>query len=539
MFKLITKPSFLLLISLIGFVLFNLGNRPFATPDEGRYVEIPREMVETGDWITPRLNGVKYFEKPALFYWMQATAIKMFGINEFSMRLWVAILAALTVIGVYRFVRYFESEHAAFFAGSILISSALFYALSRLIILDMPLTCFTALAMLSFFYAFHQDGLKRRFGFYGFAVCLALGVLTKGIVTLAIAGPVIVAWLSFNKQWGNLRPFYPFTAALILLLIAAPWHILASFANHDFVHKYFIVEHFERYTTTVHMRYQPVWYFVPIFLVGLLPWTLNLFHAQNLKRDVYDPYDIKSFLWIWLVWVIGFFSISNSKLIPYILPAFPPAAILLGRFFYDLYQENVELGVLKYLSAGFYGLVGIVGIALPCYVPDLFQDHETLIPYVYVLGGVFIMLGIVVALIRQNRHYIYSQYLLAIVVIVMVNVAAPEAQKTSVKPIAEYINNSLEKRRVVSFRTYFQDLPVYTHQRVIVAEASGELEFGMKAENTSEWMIAEEKLIERMKHEKFWIVAKRGAVEALRSRYKKIKFTEILSTKEIVLIKNN
>jgi 4-amino-4-deoxy-L-arabinose transferase-like glycosyltransferase len=540
MLKHILKPTFLLLLTMVAIVLFNLGGRPLSNPDEGRYVEIPREMVESGNYVTPRLNGLKYFEKPPLFYWLQALHIKLFDINETSMRLWVAILSMLTVAGVYIFTRHFESEKAAFFASSTLLLSGLFYALSRVIILDMPLTCFVTLGLLSFFYAFHHDGGRRRIFMYVFSIFMALGILTKGIVILALAGPIIFIWLTYTREWQNLRPFYPISCLVIMAAIAAPWHILASHENPDFLHKYFYVEHWLRYTTKMHMRYQPMWYFIPILILGFLPWTFNFFHKKHYERESFDPYRLKSFCWIWFLWVLGFFSISNSKLIPYILPAFPAIAILMGRFFYDVYHDAIDIKPTRFIAGGLYLALGCVAFLLPSAAQNLFKDASQIIPYVYSLGAIFIIGGCFMMMAAPNRVYIFSQYVVGIAILVLINLGAEYIQKTSAKPIAQYILEHDSSRRVVSYKTYLQDLPVYTKQRVIVADATGELEFGMLAEDSSAWMINTQKLLHRMKSEKFWIVGKRGEIDALKIlSKKKSTLVEVFSHKELVLLKNN
>ena len=253
------------LYTLLGIFLFLLigldGGRPFATPDEARYVEIPREMVEKNDFITPRLNAMKYFEKPPLFYWMQAFVLKSFGMDEGIMRINVMLCAFLCIAMIFFFTRKYINSLTAIWSAIILATGGLFYALSRLIILDMPLTTCITGAFLCFYTGFYSEGLKRRFLLYGFTTFCSLGILIKGIVVLALLGPAILIWLTLTKQWHKLFPLYIPSCLLLFLAITLPWHYLAHIHNSDFLYKYFYVEHFLRYTTTIHSRYQPVWFF--------------------------------------------------------------------------------------------------------------------------------------------------------------------------------------------------------------------------------------------------------------------------------------
>ena len=289
-------------------------DRPFAAPDEARYIEIPREMVETGDWLTPRLNGVRYFEKPPLMYWIHATLISFFGTTEWIMRLVPAFFGWLGAISTYLFAQ--KIFGVGRWAAWILVTSALYVSLSRLIILDMPLTTCITVGLICFYQAIVT---RKRIWFYSMTTAFAAGVMIKGLIAVALPGLVIVVWMCIERI--PLRPFYPFSNGLLFLILVAPWHIMMHLKHPDFLHQYFVVEHFLRYTTTLHKRYQPFWFFIPVFIIGMLPWTfssLRSFRFQGPSR----------FLCVWILCFFAFFSFSNSKLIPYLLPVFTPMAIL-------------------------------------------------------------------------------------------------------------------------------------------------------------------------------------------------------------------
>ena len=537
---------------LIFFFTFQLGNRPFATPDEGRYVEIPREMVATGDYLTPRLNGIKYFEKPPLFYWLQASNIKMFGIQEGPMRLWVAFFALIGCLATYAFGKTNFDRTTGIFSAFVLGSSVLYFSLSRLIILDMPVSILVTLILYSFYQGFEaESGTKRRLWFYCFSISCALGVLTKGIMALAIPGPIIVIWLTVTGGWKRVLPVYLPTSLFLFLLIAAPWHILVSLKNPEFAYKYFIVEHFMRYTTDVHLRYKPIWFFIPILIAGFLPWTAFI-PASIVDAWKNRTSSLNSYLLIWAGWVFAFFSVSNSKLIPYILPMFPALALLIGKYLSDIWtNKNPKNKTTLYIyNSVFCIALCLLGGGIALYFPELLEEKADLLPYIHSLMAIFFISGLLTFLyIKRTDSPISfeslagsvfvrifnlrtSQIIISIVcassvaiLITLIN-AAPYMQRPSIKPLAEIIQAQKQLGdKVVSFMAYYQDLPVYTRQTVTVVEAKGELEFGTTVEDTSSWMIKEEQFL-KLWHEKqrVWGIGRKAELDRFQKLYPKFKY---------------
>jgi len=250
----------MLILTLILGLLFGwgLGQRALWHPDEGRYVEIPREMTVSGDYVTPRLNGVKYFEKPVLFYWLQAGAIKVFGISESAMRLWPAAFALIGCLAVYVAGRKLYDRRTGLIAAAVLATAPLHYFLGRAITLDMALSALLTVALLAFLLGTREPpGRARRHYFWTFYACAALATLTKGLVGMVIPAMVIGAWILILNEWRLLKSIYLPSGLVLFLLVAAPWHIAAARANPEFAQFYFIHEHFQRYLTRVHDRYQP------------------------------------------------------------------------------------------------------------------------------------------------------------------------------------------------------------------------------------------------------------------------------------------
>ncbi len=474
-----------------------LGNRPLSVPDEGRYVEIAREMAATGDYITPRLNGVKYFEKPALFYWLESLSVTIFGIREFALRLWPALFALFGCLAVYAAGSMLYGRRAGLFAAVVLATSVLYYALSQAIILDMPVSVLLTAALLSFILGTREEpGVRRRLFMGAFFAFAALATLTKGLIGILIPGMVIGAWIVLLNEWHVLRSMYLFSGIVLFLVIAVPWHVLAGRANPEFYQFYFIHEHFQRYLTKVHGRYKPAWYFIPVLLLGFFPWSAFL--LQSLRNSIpgwreRHQHRETIFLLLWAGLVFLFFSVSSSKLVPYILPVFPPLALLLGRYLAKGWDENRLPGSRPaYLLLLLLAVAVVVGLAvLPHYRPELDQHllrHHRIAIISVLFGGAF-LIGL------MQRRYGLRGSLSALLVttclfLLAVSTAVPQLDSRSIKGLALELKARLRPSdEVVCYGTYYQDLPVYLERRISVVGWQGELSFGTTVEDTSGWML--------------------------------------------------
>ena len=333
-----------LLFGLLYF--FQLGDSNLVNPDEGRYAEIPREMIARGDYVLPRLNGVFYFEKPPLMYWTLAGFLKVFGPDELAMRAPPALFALAGVLLTYAAARRLHGRLAGLCAAIGLGTSLLYFALARILILDMAVSVLMSATLFCFILGVREPpGARRRWLFYGLYASAALATLTKGLIGFLVTGAVMFLWLLLFNQWKRLRPFYLPTGGLLFLAIAAPWHLLAAQRSDAWTHFYFVHEHWERFTTTEgHDRYQPWWYFIPVVLGGIFPWMGFLWPALRdalaggwaRRKENAEAW----FFVVWAVFIFLFFSKSQSKLIPYILPVFPPLAVLIGTWIARVIQED-------------------------------------------------------------------------------------------------------------------------------------------------------------------------------------------------------
>jgi 4-amino-4-deoxy-L-arabinose transferase-like glycosyltransferase len=330
-----TQHLRIILLVAFSFIWFsNLEYRKLVNPDEGRYAEIPREMVASGDWTTPRLNDLKYFEKPALQYWATATAYTLFGEHQWTARLWSALTGFLGALMVFFTGRRLFGALAGWYAALVLGSSLLYVLIGHVNTLDMGVSFFLSAAVCAFLLAQHDgaDARARARWMLAAWAALALAVLSKGLIGLVLPGAALGLYIVIERDWqlaGRLRLL---SGTAVLLALTLPWFVSVSLANPEFFHFFFIHEHFERFLTKAHGRYQAPYYFIPILLAGMLPWTLTLIDAlaHAWKRDPRQRFQAQRFLLLWAAVVFVFFSASSSKLVSYILPMFPALALLTG-----------------------------------------------------------------------------------------------------------------------------------------------------------------------------------------------------------------
>lgn len=473
----------------IVFWFATLGQRALIHPDEGRYAELSLGMLQSGDWVTPRLNGILYFEKPALQYWMGAFSFLVFGINEFAARFWPALTGLLSILAVGLTARRLWGN--GHYAAIVMAGSVWVIANSHFLNLDAGLMFFLTVALCSFLWSQQDSASPRenRYGMWMAWAAMAGAALSKGLVGLLIPGCALVLYSLINWHWAAWRRMQWLMGVAIFLLLAGPWFWLVSERNPGFAHFFFIHEHFERFLTTTSHREGPFWYFVSYLLVGFMPWTSflpRLFREAWPSREV-SAFQPERFLLIWAVFVFVFFSISNSKLPSYILPMFPALALLLGRTLAQ--AKPAELKKHLWVPATLWGLIA-------CAYPFVghFASPASEVPlqrfaiYLAIGGAGFLLCA------RQAWSFLSKQQTLPAVMLlaagslwgVLTGTVGYDAygQLKSSKRVVEQVSSYLRPdMEIFSIRTvYDQTFPFYLRRQVIQVEYQDEFEFGQKAE---------------------------------------------------------
>ena len=482
----------LILTLLFGVLLgFRLGSYELGNPDEGRYAEIPREMVAANDYVTPRLNGVNYFEKPPFVYWAVAGCLKMFGPSEWSMRTVPALFSLIGVLLAYLAGRRIFGREAGLTSALVLGTSLLYFALGRILILDMVVSVLMSAALFCFILGLREPaGPTRRWLFYGLYASAALATLSKGLIGVLVPGAVMFLWLLLLNQWHRLRPFYLPTGALLFLALAAPWHLLAALHNETWAHRYFVYEHWERFSSPVASRPGQWWYFIPIVLGGLFPWVGFLWPSLRGKlRGGWAARDTNRDAWFFVIWaafIFLFFSKSQSKLIPYILPVFPPLAVLIGSWLADVGVKSstalrTGLRVFSFVC-GFLALAILV-IVLNIGHNNVIREPAQLLalrPYGCVIAAILLIGGILTPWFATKRS---PRSALACLIVTMgvffmtLTFAAPDIQKPGTKTLAHIVRDRAQPGdHVLHYHEFFHDFTFYAGRVVDIVNYKGELE---------------------------------------------------------------
>jgi 4-amino-4-deoxy-L-arabinose transferase-like glycosyltransferase len=324
-----------LLAGFCGFLFFfGLAYFGLVGADEPRYAQVAREMLARHDWITPTLGGKPWLEKPALYYWQVMQAYGLFGVSDWAARLPSALDATIMVFTVYFFLRRFRP---GFHLDGALMTASLAGTIgfARAASMDMPLAATFTMALLAW-YAWYESGSHRFLA--GFYIFLGLGTLAKGPVAPLLAAMILVIFAIVKGEYGLLpRTLWP-SGVLLFFVVTLPWYVAAQFRNPEFFRVFFVEHNLARFGTDLYHHTQPFWYYVPVLLLGLMPWTMFLVAAglecirawRAEGRTIFrSPDGLNVFLLIWLLVPVIFFSISRSKLPGYIVPTLRVDAVLL------------------------------------------------------------------------------------------------------------------------------------------------------------------------------------------------------------------
>ena len=468
---------------------YALGARTLVPTDEGRYAEMAREMVATGDWITLRLNGIKYFEKPPLQTWMNALTFEVFGLGEWQARLWTGLCGLFGVLmTAYTGKRLFGSR-AGFHAGVVLGSSFYWAALAHVDTLDMGLSAMMALALCGLLLAQRDEATpgERRNWMLACWSGMALAVLSKGLIGIVLPGAVLVVYTFMSRDWAIWKRLHFGKGLLLFFAISAPWFVLISLKNPEFPQFFFIHEHFQRFTSKVHHREGPWYYFIPILLLGITPWLALLPQSLVLpfgwKRSGFQP---AKMLLVWTAFIFFFFSISGSKLPSYILPIFPALALLIAL------QLERTSGRAIVANAVLLALAGAVGLAyvgkVPAMAGDAFEQplYQAYVPWVAAGASIALAGGIAAAVLaRSRREWSIAALAMSAFVAGQVLMLGHEPlgrYKAGLDHVAKIAAELTPDTPIYAVNIYEQAIPFYLGRTLTLVAYADEMQFGVDQE---------------------------------------------------------
>lgn len=501
------KDLGLLLLLAMAMIGAFLGSHVLLTPDEARYTEVAREMLVQHNYVTPMVDGVFFLDKPALFYWLQASSLKLFGVNEWAVRLWPALFGVFGVLLTYVAGRKLYNRRTGLISAIVLLCCPLYFFAAHYVNMDLEVAVLVSGALYCYLIGMLKLTSSHRalwlYAAYAFA---GLAMLTKGMLGLAFPMMVIGAWILCLNQWRYLRQMRLLSGLCLSLAIVLPWFILVQLANPSFFHYFFVTQQFSRFLTHGFNNQAPIWFYLPVVLVGMLPWTLFLGQGmiQQLKclSKNHPDRDKSLYLLLWPLLIFIFFSIPSSKIVGYILPVIPPLALIAGHWIATQWEQPSKSLRISYLVFSIAALLLSLGIIVLCSNPKLAQ-FQPLFPYFYGVAAVLSIAAVVVLCVRKailKFAYTAGATLLACVIIIAAMAKVPlESVKPFVPVVRQHITADTE---VVSYQHFYQDLPMYLQRRItIVSDWDNpnivkhdnwrrELYYGIQANPASrQWMI--------------------------------------------------
>ncbi len=504
----------ILCFAALGLLVLYLGSHVLLTPDEARYTEVAREMLARHDFITPMVNGVAFLDKPALFYWLQASSMNLFGINEWAIRLWPALFGVIGVAISYIMGRKLFNRTTGLLAAMILLTSPLYFFAAHYVNMDLEVAVLITGALSLFLIATQSQ--KRTPWLLAAYVCAGLAILTKGLMGIIFPMMIIGAWIMLRWRWRELLHMRLLLGVVVIAAIVMPWFIAVQHANPQFLHFFFVVQHFSRFLTQHFNNGMPVWFYLPVIVVGMLPWSLFLWQGlrqQYLNIRKQEDADVAWFLLLWPLLIFIFFSIPSSKIVGYILPVLPPLAIITGYYLYKIYRGE-KSGRNGFICFQLLAVMLSFVLVTLSFLPK-FNDFKAWFSLLYIMAVILFIGAVMVNILRQNKKKLFAMAVTVILLLATLMFASTTINFVSVKPFIATVNAKMTlDTRIVSYHHFYQDLPLYLGRNIsIVTDWDNpdimqydnwkrELIYGIKTQPKSrQWMLNEEQ---------FWTLWNKG-----------------------------
>ena len=465
--------------------MFHLGSFGLWEPDEARYAEIAREMIQGGGILVPHLNYVAYVEKPPLLYWLTTLSFRIFGISEFAARLPVAMSAIVGIFATYLFALHAFGRRHAILAGAILATTPLYALMAQVLTTDMTLTALTTIATFAFFLHWNEGG---RWWWIAYGA-MGLAVMTKGPVGAAIPILATVLWLAMRRELsGAIARFRAIPGLALTFLIAAPWFIFMSIQEPGFAKFYFVGEHLKRAFEADYSHNEAFYFYIPVLVIGMLPWSL-LVPFLTWRAATRNP--ARSFCVVAATVTLVAFSCASAKLIPYVLPAVPPLVVLIADGLVSCAWPSAVPGAtlrapdsrILRESGPLLALLGVGVIVAAIEAPHFRTPYVMFArPAMYAIGAILIAGGIATTTMFFRRRT--ASGLAAIVVTLALALLAGGWVRLETEPMRSYaalsraIAEQAPDATIICYHRYVQSLAFYNRQRVVLLGGRTELDFG-------------------------------------------------------------
>ena len=471
--------------------LVTLGFRGLYNPDEGRYAEISREMLASGDWVIPHLDGLVYIEKPPLQYWATAISEALFGQNDWAARLYTGLCALATVCAIWALIRREWGAMAAARGAIMLGSSLWFLLLGHQLTLDMSLTLFMTLTFAGFCNA--QRSERWRGWMLLCWAAMAGAFMTKGLIAGVLPLFTLIGYSALQRDLGPWRRLLPLRGSALFALLCLPWLLLIQHRLPQFFQFFFVREHFERFLTKIENRYQPWWFFIPILLAGILPWLAPALRSLCLDwrgSGARPGFDLRRFAWLWCVVIFVFFSASDSKLSTYILPMFPVLALLMASAPLPRLNADLRATAIGMMALGALLLAAAWMLPRLLALPLLHDPRSG--PYFANIRPALLLMGVCSAAggacawwgrrdeLRPTLAIGLGGFATWTAALWAAAVVAPLYSGAGL--LAQLPEGLRREVPVYSVRTYDQSLTFYLRHPVTLVEYRGELDFGQTLE---------------------------------------------------------
>jgi 4-amino-4-deoxy-L-arabinose transferase-like glycosyltransferase len=460
------------------------GARPLNVPDEGRYAEVAREMLVTGDPVTPRLDFVPFLDKPPLFYWLDGVGLRLFGATPFGARFATALLGALGCLLVLAAGARLSGWRAGLLGAVVLAATPLWYGGAQYVNHDLAVAVWITASTLALAVGLLETGRSRLGWLLAGGVASGLALLTKGLIGVVFPFGIAGLWLLSTRRLRLVAWLVP--TGLLAIAVAAPWYLACQRANPEFFHYFFVTQHFERFTGNGFNNPMGPAFYLVVLPLGLLPWTAALPAAMARAWRAWraDRSDARGdlLLLLWPVVVVVFFSIPTSKIVGYVFPAIPPLAMLLGRFWDDALSGRAVRQ--RWLVAGTgssLAAVGVAAAALPWILPLVDRRQPPTPPWaaaLLVLTGLLLvaLAALVTAALRSGaaRRVMILLAASSAVLVTGLLPAVPGVIQDGSRRLAARIR-ALQREGdvVVAYRRYAYDLPFLLDRQaplIVVAE---------------------------------------------------------------------